>query len=264
MYGAPTAPRLSLAHARSLALFRSCARSLSLSLSHTLTQVWLNDNPLQPLKADGTSGGVIDEERGPTFLESLQSILPPQLSHPLIAGIAAPFPNLHAPSPPPHASPDAPDPAAPPDADADRPMAATAPPTAPPPPPASLLEKAAMMREESQKKASSSSAGGTAAAKPRPWASLHTLVVPAHYTIQAFHAPTDSLPELGEGGWPELMRADAAGGAPRATTSAVMILADSRRRRAPPALLQRLEVLLPIPLQRPQRSEVRPLCSVLQ
>ena len=250
--------------ALSLSFAHALARSLSLSHTHTQTQVWLNDNPLQPLKADGTSGGVIDEERGPTFLESLQSILPPQLSHPLIAGIASPFPSLHAPSPPPHASPDVRDPAAPADADADRPMAATAPPTAPPPPPASLLEKAAMMREESQKKASSSSAGGTAAAKPRPWASLHTLVVPAHYTIQAFHAPTDSLPELREGGWPELMRADAAGGAPRATTSAVMILADSRRRRAPPALLQRLEVLLPIPPQRSQRSEVRPLCSVLR
>ena len=256
----------------------SFARALARSLTHARThaQVWLNDNPLQPLKADGTSGGVIDEERGPTFLESLQSILPPQLSHPLIAGIASPFPSLNAPSPPPHASPDAPDPAAPSDGDADRPMAANAPPTPPPTPPpspssaaaaASLLEKAAMMRQEAQKKEAqekASSSGGTAAAKPRPWASIHTLVVPAHYTIQAFHAPTDSLPELREGGWAELMRADAAGGAPRATTSAVMILADSRRRRPPPALLQRLEVLLPIPLQRPQSSEVRPLCPVLR
>ena len=59
------------------------------------------------MEADGRWGGVIDEERGPTLLESLYQRLPAPLSRHMIAAVAAPFVSAADPpraTPPPDAS----------------------------------------------------------------------------------------------------------------------------------------------------------------
>lgn len=60
--------------------------------SHKVVSVlWVSDNQQLPMQSDGSNGGVIYEERGPTFLESVHELLPPLLSRNIIAAIASPF-----------------------------------------------------------------------------------------------------------------------------------------------------------------------------
>ena len=164
------------------------------------------------MQSDGSAGGVIDEERGPTFLQSIRALLPPALSQRLVAAVAVPFkPVLEAPAPPAATGSEQ---------GGDEGEARRSLPPTPPP--------------FSNKIVRSPPA-------TRPWAALHTLALPAHYDVQIFHAPNDSLPELSKDAWKSLMRADAAAAA--ATTSAFLLICDARWRR--PGLLQRLETLLP-------------------
>ena len=60
--------------------------------SHKVVSVlWVSDNEQLPMQSDGSNGGVIYEERGPTFLESIHQLLPPLLSRNTVAAVAAPF-----------------------------------------------------------------------------------------------------------------------------------------------------------------------------
>ncbi len=166
------------------------------------------------MKSDGSSGGVIDEERGPTFLQSIHTLLPPALSRRLIAAIAAPFKPIvstpQAPAPPPAADPSS-------DSASKQGEETETSRNWPPTPPPFSNKSANPPRPRT--------------AQTRPWAALHTLALPANYDIQIFHAPNDSLPELCQDAWKTLMRVDAAAAASASTTSAFLLICDARWRR---------------------------------
>ena len=170
------------------------------------------------MKSDGSSGGVIDEERGPTFLQSIHTLLPPALSRRLIAAIATPFKPIvdipQAPAPPPAADPSS-DSASKQGEETE--TSRNWPPT---PPPFSNKPSSGPANPPRPR-----------TAQTRPWAALHTLALPANYDIQIFHAPNDSLPELCQDAWKTLMRADAAAAAAATTTSAFLLICDARWRR---------------------------------
>jgi hypothetical protein len=179
--------------------------------SKVVSVLWVNANQLAPVQSEGRQDEVDNEHGTPTFLESMHLTLPQLLSQNLIAAIASPFLAPETRSSPSSgvASEDALRPSA---------EQGEAPPVLSPPstPAAAVGWKLAPPRPQVPLRATG---------KNPPWVAMHTLMVPSHYKIEVFHAPNDSLPDLGGETWKHLMKADAAA----SSAGVTVILADRLR-----------------------------------